>query len=172
MSVLRCTVTGDCAAAPRQAVSHEGQFFLESGNVPKACWRGHCRCGCQQAIALPSPLLEQGKGCLRSAQCAVRSDKLHSPCACSGAFALGVLLLLQAPLGLRDRSSNAPCFEVIQRFLGTERVSVALGFLSPQSSRLVPLLVCSLLASRPTIVFPCHSGQRHASVANGCPPEG
>jgi len=165
MSVLRCTVTGDCAAAPRQAVSHEGQFFLESGNVPKACWRGHCRCGCQQAIALPSPLLEQGKGCLRSAQCAVISSTRL-------AHALALLPLLQAPLGLRDRSSNAPCFEVIQRFLGTERVSVALGFLSPQSSRLVPLLVCSLLASRPTIVFPCHSGQRHASVANGCPPEG
>ena len=62
------------------------------------------------------------------AVCAVRSEKLHSPCACSGAFVLGVLPLLQAPLGLRDRSSNAPCFEVIQRFLGTERVSVALGF--------------------------------------------
>lgn len=168
MSVLRCTVTGDCAAAPRQAVSHEGQFFLESGNVPKACWRRHC------AVVAGNRRLHCRRSCWSKAKavCAVRSDKLQSPCACSGAFALGVLPLLQAPLGLRDRSSNAPCFEVIQRFLGTERVSVALGFLSPQSSRLVPLLVCSLLASRPTIVFPCHSGQRHASVANGCPQEG
>ena len=168
MAVLRCTVTGDCAAAPRQAVSHEGQFFLESGNVPKACWRRRC------AVVAGNRRLRCCRLCWSKAKAvyAVRSDRLHSPCACSGAFVLGVLPLLQAPLGLRDRSLNAPCFEVIQRFFGTERVFVALGFLSPQSSRLVPLLVCSLLASRPTIVFPCHSGQRHASVANGCPQEG
>ena len=145
----------------------KASFFLRVGMCRKPAGEGiavvaanrrlHCRHLCwSKAKAVCA---------VRSAQCAVISSTRL-------AHALALLPLLQAPLGLRDRSSNAPCFEVIQRFLGTERVSVALGFLSPQSSRLVPLLVCSLLASRPTIVFPCHSGQRHASVANGCPPEG